>query len=94
MRKQKSGGPIGLALTGDLADCYLIEWDKKFINKMKSLGLELILYERFKDDITLIAEIIEGGFLLEKEKILLMKRKRWLMQIRMKRILQWKSLWM
>ena len=37
---------------------------------MKSLGLELLLYERYKDDITLIAEVIEGGSKLENEKII------------------------
>ena len=25
IRKQKEGGPIGLALTGEIADCYMIE---------------------------------------------------------------------
>ena len=61
IRKQRSGGPIGLSLTGDIADCYLIGWDKKFIKKLKALGIDLILYERFKDDITIIADSIERG---------------------------------
>ena len=61
LRKQKSGGPIGLALTGDIADCYLIEWDKNFIKKLKSLGIETIFYKRFKDDITIMVEAIEKG---------------------------------
>ena len=61
IRKQRSGGPIGLSLTGDIADCYLIGLDIKFIGKLKSLGIDLILYERFKDDITLIVECIEKG---------------------------------
>ena len=71
LRKQKSGGPIGLALTGDIADCYLIEWDKKFIKKAKYLGLDLILYKRFKDDIFIIAEVIEKGSRLEEGHIVI-----------------------
>ena len=30
IKKQTKGGPIGLSLTGEVADCYLIGWDKKF----------------------------------------------------------------
>ena len=71
IRKQKSGGPIGLSLTGDIADCYLIGWDKKFIKKLKSLGIDLILYERFKDDITIIAGCLEKGSKLENGEIVI-----------------------
>ena len=70
IRKQKSGGPIGLALTGDIADCYLIGWDKKFIQKTKSLGIDLIFYKRFKDDIFIIAEVLEKGSRLEEGNVM------------------------
>ena len=30
IKKQTKGGPIGLSLTGEVADYYLIGWDKKF----------------------------------------------------------------
>ena len=69
LRKQKAGGPIGLALTGDIADCYLIEWDKKFIKKLESLGINLIFYKRYKDDITIIAEAVEKGTAFENGTI-------------------------
>jgi hypothetical protein len=36
IRKQKSGGPMGLALTGDIVD-------KKLIQKTKLLGIDLLL---------------------------------------------------
>ena len=29
IRVQKQGGPIGLKLTGEIADCLMIDWDKK-----------------------------------------------------------------
>ena len=69
--KQKSGGPIGLALTGDIADCYLIQWDKKFIRKLKYLNINLIFYKRFKDDITIITEDLEHGSRFEDEKVII-----------------------
>ena len=33
VRLQKQGGPIGLKLTGEIADCLMIDWDKKLLNK-------------------------------------------------------------
>ena len=71
LENKKSGGPIGLALTGDIADCYLIQWDKNFIRKMKTLGIDLKLYKRFKDDIFIIAEVMEKGSKFEGESIVL-----------------------
>ena len=69
--KQKSGGPIGLALTGDIAEYYLIEWDKKFIRKLKYLNINLIFYKRFKDDITIITEVLEQGSRFEDGKVII-----------------------
>ena len=36
VRVQKKGGPIGLKLTGEIADCIMINWDKIFLDKLKS----------------------------------------------------------
>ena len=30
IRLQKQGGPIGLKLTGEIADCLMINWDKNY----------------------------------------------------------------
>jgi hypothetical protein len=38
MRVQKQGGPIGLKLTGEIADC-LIDWDEKLSAKLKSFKI-------------------------------------------------------
>jgi hypothetical protein len=71
IRKQKDGGPIGLSLTGEVADCYLIQWDKKFLEKLKEVGIDIILYERFKDDITVIMESLAKGSRLKDGKVIL-----------------------
>ena len=71
LRRQKSGGPIGLALTGEIADCYMINWDKKFLEKLKSLGINLILYMRFKDDTTIVTKALERGSKFENGKIVI-----------------------
>ena len=61
IRIQKTGGPIGLALTGEVADCYMLNWDKKFLNKLKTLGMVPLVYSRFKDDILIAIEALEKG---------------------------------
>ena len=71
LENKKSGGPIGLALTDDIADCYLIQWDKNFIRKMKTLGIDLRPYKKLKDDIIIIAEDMEKGSKFEGESIVL-----------------------
>ena len=48
-------------LTGEVADCFMIEWDKEFIHKCKTLGINLLLYSRFKDDIFVAATSLEKG---------------------------------
>ena len=58
---QKTGGPIGLALTGEVADCYMLNWDKKFLEKLKTFGLKPLVYSRLKDDILLAIEAFEKG---------------------------------
>jgi hypothetical protein len=53
VRTQRDGGSIGSAMAGEASRVYMLEWDKTFIMKIKSLELSLILYARYVDDITL-----------------------------------------
>ena len=69
IRLQKQGGPIGLRLTGEIADCLMIHWDKLFLEKLKSLNMVPELYTRFKDDIAVVIESLEKGSKLVDEKI-------------------------
>ena len=46
IRIQKTWGPIGLALTGDVAD-----WDKRYLLKLESPNMKPLVYSRLKDDI-------------------------------------------
>ena len=61
IRRHKEGGPIVLALTGEIADCYMINWDKEYLKKIKSIEIDPALYERFKDDITIVIRALEAG---------------------------------
>ena len=61
IRIQKKGGPIGLALTGEVADCYMLNWDRKFLEKLKTIGIKPFVYSRLKDDILIALEPLEKG---------------------------------
>ena len=69
IRIQSQGGPIGLGLTGDVADCAMIDWDKKFLRKLKLLNIHPAIYERFKDDITILLERLEKGTIFKEGKL-------------------------
>ena len=71
LRVQSEGGPIGLALTGEVADCYMNNWDKKFIQKARNIGIRINLYSRFKDDIFICAQSVEKGTKLENGKLII-----------------------
>ena len=70
IRIQKFGGPIGLSLTGELADCVMIDWDKLFLIELNKLGISPEIYERFKDDITLLMESMEKGTMFKDGKLI------------------------
>ena len=41
--KQQSGGPIGLEITGVLARCAMLWWDRAYLRKLKQLEIDLML---------------------------------------------------
>ena len=45
IRRQKAGGPIGLSLTREIADCYIVNWDKQFMKKLCSAGISPAMLE-------------------------------------------------
>ena len=61
IRKQKDGGPIGLDLTGTIAQIVMIHWDKKFRQKLENLGINIYLDERYVDDKNICVTQIEPG---------------------------------
>ena len=60
-RKQKEGGPIGLVLTDPVAKIFMTYWDRCFKRAAEEQGVEIKLYRRYVDDITIVARDISGG---------------------------------
>ena len=73
IHKQEEGGAIGVELTGELAQIFMIWWTKQFQDKTTEEKVQIHLYKRYVDDINLMTNIpnevnIRGGTPEEKEK--------------------------
>ena len=56
--RQKSGGSIGLDLTGVLSDIYMCYWDIQIIQKANEAGMNVLMYKRYKDDVNVIIDTV------------------------------------
>lgn len=56
IKLQARGGPIGLELTGVLAQLFMVWWDRQFVNKVEDNGLKLRVYKKHVDDINVIMD--------------------------------------
>ena len=61
IKLQSRGGPIGLQLTGVLAQLIMVWWDREFEHKMKETGLKLWMYKRYVDDVNSIMSVPKIG---------------------------------
>ena len=58
---QGDKGPIGLKATGSVARLIMIWWDRKFIEMLTTLGIIMLLYLRYIDDINLATVALAPG---------------------------------
>ena len=59
-----------MALTREVADCYMLNWDGEFVGKLKIIGIEPLVYSRLKDDILVAIEALEKGTKYIKGKLI------------------------
>ena len=57
IKRQNSGGAIGLELTGDLAQIYLMWYDTQLKRKIEEKGAHILLYKRYVDDINMVIKV-------------------------------------
>ena len=61
IKLQRKGGPIGLYLTGTLAQIFMLWWDRELRTKLKDLDMECSMYKRYVDDITMVISATPPG---------------------------------
>ena len=49
--KQQDGGPIGDELAQALASLTMIWWDNEFLTRCEKLKIDILMYERYVDDV-------------------------------------------
>jgi hypothetical protein len=67
--KHQKGGPIGLEITGVLARLVMLPWDRDFIDKLRRLEIDLLMYLRYVDDGNLSLEAVEPGLRFKDGKL-------------------------
>ena len=61
VRKQTKGGPIGLKLTGVLAQIFMIWWDNEFAARLCKMNIAARMNKRYVDDINLAVQATPPG---------------------------------
>ena len=76
--RQKSGGSIGLDLTGVVSDIYMCFWDEMLLERLALYDIIVHLYKRYKDDVNLALELENPTWIDENEEeprdLMLMKK--------------------
>lgn len=69
MYHQRKGGPIGLDLTGVLAQIFMVWWDRRLRSRLSAMGLNVHMCKRYVDDINIILGVnnTEGSVTNERE---------------------------
>ena len=65
--RQRTGGSIGLDLTGIISDVYMCHWDRELIRKCREQLILFLLYKRYKDDINVALDVSQAVDMLEKD---------------------------
>ena len=73
IKKQIKGG---LKLTGVLPQIFMIWWDREFASKLKNVGIEQRMNQRYVDDIDIAAKAtipelryVEGKIIMDTTKV-------------------------
>ena len=61
IRKQKRGGPIGVKLTGVLAQIFMLWWDEELTSRLNAFKIHQKMSERYVDDINIAAQPTRPG---------------------------------
>ena len=69
IKRQKNGGPIGMELTGVIAQIFMVWWGKQLKRRLDAINFQLKLHERYVDDTNIVAIKTELGARYDGEKL-------------------------
>ena len=56
---QTEGGAIGVGLAGEVANLFMVWWDRTFIDRVKENEIDLAMYGRYVDDADVVVKSID-----------------------------------
>ena len=71
IHRQESGGSIGLELTGNIAQVYMIWWDRTLKSRLAESGILVRLMKRYVDDVNLAAQEVPLGARYEDGRLVI-----------------------
>ena len=69
-RRQTKGGPIGMEITGVIAQIFMVWWDRKVKEICRNKRIDIILYERYVDDINIVIKKSEPEVRFDGEDLI------------------------
>ena len=76
IKRQRKGGPIGMELTGVVAQIFMVWWDKEFVRRLNDVNIRLRLHERYVDDTNLSGKQTQVGARYESGQITITEESR------------------
>ena len=70
IKRQQHGGPIGMELTGVVAQIFMVWWDRQFKERLRQVNQQLNLHERYVDDSNVVTMAVERGARYDGERLI------------------------
>ena len=61
LKRQKEGGPIGMELTGVVAQVFMVWWDRELRRRLDEIDFRMLMHQRYVDDTNVAPKESEVG---------------------------------
>ena len=70
LKRQKEGGPIGLELTGVVAQVFMVWWDRELKRRLDEFAFRMKMHQRYVDDTNVAAKETAIGARYDGERLI------------------------
>ena len=70
LKRQKEGGPIGLQLTGVVAQVFMVWWDRELKRRLDEIDFRMKMHQRYVDDTNVAAKETAIGARYDGERLI------------------------
>ena len=71
LKLQKEGGPIGMEITGVVAQVFMVWWDRQLTERMNQINFKLKMHQRYVDDTNVVAKQTAIGARYDGERLVI-----------------------